>query len=286
MTQSAASAPIQSLFGDLVVFRRREGPPMPLPAGPPLASLLRRAALAVCDGPIPEILSGHRLDGTPTTQPHVAFVALPDVGHPHADGHLLGLAAVLPRDLGGADRRRVLRALGRIERLTLGRAGIWVVERVGAELPLQGLDPVAWTRPSLRWATVTPVVLDGFPSEPYGIEAEVVVATACQRIGLPRPAHVLLTPGPVVHGGLPWHAFFPRQRDGQARRPHVHAVITFTEPVRGPVLLGAGRYRGLGLCRPIPSGRALLSKLHAKSEEELTQRHGSAPPRAAVALPA
>ena len=30
-----------------------------------------------------------------------------------------------------------------------------------------------------------------------------------------------------------------------------NAVIVFDEPVRGPVLLGAGRFRGYGLRRPI-----------------------------------
>jgi CRISPR-associated protein Csb2 len=31
-----------------------------------------------------------------------------------------------------------------------------------------------------------------------------------------------------------------------------HAVIDFAEPVRGPVLIGAGRYNGFGVCRPLP----------------------------------
>lgn len=30
-----------------------------------------------------------------------------------------------------------------------------------------------------------------------------------------------------------------------------HAVIRFSQPVEGPVILGAGRFVGLGLCRPI-----------------------------------
>ena len=31
----------------------------------------------------------------------------------------------------------------------------------------------------------------------------------------------------------------------------MHAILIFSEPVVGPVLLGAGRYRGYGLCRPL-----------------------------------
>jgi CRISPR-associated protein Csb2 len=34
-----------------------------------------------------------------------------------------------------------------------------------------------------------------------------------------------------------------------ASRQLTHAVLQFPEPVRGPVLLGVGRFAGLGLCR-------------------------------------
>jgi CRISPR-associated protein Csb2 len=36
-----------------------------------------------------------------------------------------------------------------------------------------------------------------------------------------------------------------------ASRALTHAVIRFSEPVAGPVILGAGRFVGLGLCRPL-----------------------------------
>lgn len=38
-------------------------------------------------------------------------------------------------------------------------------------------------------------------------------------------------------------------RPGERR--HAHAILVFDRPVRGPILLGAGRYRGYGLCRPL-----------------------------------
>ena len=34
-------------------------------------------------------------------------------------------------------------------------------------------------------------------------------------------------------------------------RSLVHAVVRFPQPVRGPVVLGAGRFVGLGLCLPL-----------------------------------
>jgi CRISPR-associated protein Csb2 len=40
-----------------------------------------------------------------------------------------------------------------------------------------------------------------------------------------------------------------------ADRPRRHLVLYFAEPVAGPVLLGAGRFRGLGLCRPVAEER-------------------------------
>jgi CRISPR-associated protein Csb2 len=41
-----------------------------------------------------------------------------------------------------------------------------------------------------------------------------------------------------------------RKSDGGLIR-QVHAYLEFDEPVVGPILLGAGRYRGYGLCRPL-----------------------------------
>jgi len=44
---------------------------------------------------------------------------------------------------------------------------------------------------------------------------------------------------------------FPGYKTGSGTpRACVHAEITFDEPVRGPVLIGAGRYFGYGLCLP------------------------------------
>ena len=39
------------------------------------------------------------------------------------------------------------------------------------------------------------------------------------------------------------------------QRVKVHALVEFADPVRGPVLLGAGRFFGLGLFRPADSER-------------------------------
>lgn len=65
------------------------------------------------------------------------------------------------------------------------------------------------------------------------------------------PEEAKLVAGLVADEQLIQHAF-PRLRrkDGSERR-HTHAILVFDEPVRGPILVGAGRYRGYGFCRPM-----------------------------------
>ena len=83
-----------------------------------------------------------------------------------------------------------------------------------------------------------------------------MIGECCTRIGLPAPREVVVI-GVSAHLGAPPAHEFPRLRrkDGSQRR-HSHAILIFDEPVCGPMLLGAGRYRGYGVCRPI-DGSAL-----------------------------
>jgi CRISPR-associated protein Csb2 len=85
-----------------------------------------------------------------------------------------------------------------------------------------------------------------------------MIRSACERIGLPRPAGVTATPSPLFTG-VPHAGRMPKlmRKNGGGAVQHTHAVIVFDQPVLGPVLLGAGRYRGYGLCRPMdnPSGQ-------------------------------
>lgn len=242
----------EGVFGDMVVYRRRAGSRLPLEAAEVVAETLRRAVISVSEEPVSELVSGHRIDGTRSERPHVAYVGLPSVAHRHSDGQLLGVAAVLPRSLDVSERAGVLRALSGVTRLTMGRVGTWDLERATAETLQMGLQAQTWTRPSRRWASVTPVELDVFPSEPYGGEAAEIVARSCSRTDLPSPSQVVVGPDSIVPGVPPWRSFAASRRaHPRVRRPLVHVVVDFDDLVRGPVLLGAGRYRGLGLCRPV-----------------------------------
>jgi len=263
--EERASAPGTVFSPHLVVFglERRSGPfaVLGLPAVLAVVQRWREALVSQSnDAPerVREVVSGHDRSGGPLQGPHLALIPLAFVGHPHADGHLLGLAAAFPAGLYAEERRQVLRVLGRVGELRLGDLGVWGLVRELGDRPAWNLRAEAWTaHPSgaTHWSTVTPVAFDRHPKEKdraaYQREAAEMIAGACTAVGLPRPREVVVTQL-SAHLGVPPAYVFPRLRrkDGSDRR-HAHAILVFDEPVRGPVLIGAGRYRGYGVCRPM-----------------------------------
>jgi CRISPR-associated protein Csb2 len=245
-------------FGDMVVYRLEvAGPRIPLAGSLQVCAAMRGAVLAHADQPVPEAISGHEPGSTaerplPSQRPHLAFVPLADVGHRHARGHVMGVAAVLPRQVEPPERLACLRALGRVQELRIGRLGRFPVERLTVDVDRQALVADTWMSRSRVWATVTPVVLDRFPTEPFGREAERIVADSCVRAGYPAPQVVELGRVSWVLG-VPNADDFPARPDqnGRPRRYHVHACLFFGEPIVGPMLIGAGRYWGYGFCRPL-----------------------------------
>lgn len=208
------------------------------------------------------VLTGHDADGAPLQDAHLAFVPLGFVGHEHATGHLLGVAIALPKDLSGDDRHEILLAVARIRELKLGRLGLWRVEAISAAPVGKNIQAPTWTaypEGATHWSSVTPIVYDSHPKSKekgaYLDEIAGMIGRCCTRIGLPGPREVIVTPVSAHLGAPPAHDF-PRLRrkDGSLRR-HTHAILVFDEPVCGPMLLGAGRYRGYGLCRPMRESR-------------------------------
>lgn len=233
---------------------------LPLEATPRVINVWRKALLQRAEQPVPEVISGHSVDSTPADprparRPHLALFPIADVGHPHARGHLLGLGASLPADLTHAERTACLRTLGRVTSLTLGGLGVWTLSRdAGAAIP-RGLLPETWTRPSRVWASVTPVVFGRFPRRQGGDEAADIVREACMIAGLPAPLEVTTGPISALYGVPSAGRFDPLpSRPGKPQRWHAHARLVFPEPVRGPMLVGAGRHLGYGIFRQAPGG--------------------------------
>ncbi|MBI4756020.1 MAG: type I-U CRISPR-associated protein Cas5/Cas6 [Betaproteobacteria bacterium] len=260
----AVEAPIPgSHFDPRLLVVSLAGKRLALPATLKITEALRGALLKACPEPIPEWVSGHDADGRASRQPHVAITPLPFVDAEHADGRIMGVGLALPKTIDPGEAAQVLEPWlrdddGLPRRLTLFDAQ-WL--ECGAELEVRerppiNLRPETWTGPATRWASVTPVVLDRhFDGPDKWEQAAESVKTACERIGLPRPLDVLLHPVSLIRG-VPRSNEFPwitRKKDG-GRMHHAHAMIVFGEEVQGPVLVGAGRFRGYGLCRPLPQG--------------------------------
>jgi len=269
----------RSVFGDnWIVFERVSGAKPLASRSIDLAVALRRTLIEIHgQKDLPAILSGHELNGERSIQPHTAFVSLPWVGHEYADGSVLGIAIVLPRSIDPTDLDRLLRLIAKWETLRgdasddytvelgsppdLGPAISMRLRRV--ELPSKRtLDPLRWCRPSRRFVSATPIALDRHPgnlrsnqertAHRAAAEAASSIADACERIGLPRPARVAVSLAPLLPGAQHIRQFAPwPPQTGRARRARVHAEIEFHERVCGPLLLGAGRFFGLGLCTPV-----------------------------------
>ena len=243
-------------------------------ASAPLARTLRDALMsgyrrAGC--PIPEAVSGHGPGGRPSEHPHLAIAPLAFAGSPRATGELLGLALVAPRDTaletipGWAEAWAALtRPRPQDARLALTLASRALERRVELATVFPGetrsaLDAQPYLGPAAVWATATPIVLDRHlkRGDDDGTLSR-IIARACGHAGLPRPARIGTDRLSAVRGMPPAHPVRGESRWAQWHRPRstesrqlTHAVIEFTEPVAGPILIGAGRYAGLGLCRAI-----------------------------------
>jgi CRISPR-associated protein Csb2 len=278
------SRPPHSLFSDeWIVFERIDGQRPLASRGIDLAISLRRALIETHGKEnLPTVLSGHDAKGDQTSQPHLAFVPLPWVGHENADGSVQGFALVVPRPIAPNERMTLMRLLGKWESergdkdddysielgtsSDLGRPIRIRIRRV--EIPDKaGLNAARWCKPSRRFVTATPIALDRHPgnlrsnvertAERAAAEAEAGIADACERIGLPRPLNVSISLAPLLFGAQHVRQFAPwPPQPGRARRARVHAEIEFSGKVCGPVLIGAGRYFGLGLCLPVSDSNA------------------------------
>ena len=269
---TADSTP-RSVFDPNIIVLAVTGRRVSLPATVKLTAALRGLLMRECSiQPPPEWYSGHLVDGTPSATPHLALVPLPFVGSSHADGRIMGLGLVLPRDLPPQEAGRCLEPILRRPDSGLPRDdlqlfdGEWFecgIDLESRERPPWNLRHETWTRASRIWASVTPVVLNRhFDGEDKWERAAESVKDACGHIGLPNPQEVLLHPVSLIEG-VPHAREFPkltRKRDG-GRQMHTHAVIIFGEPVTGPVLVGAGRFRGYGLCRPVDSEPGARSRV-------------------------
>lgn len=264
--ETATARAVESVFSPhplMLQLRAKEGPHhhLDLAATLMVTHRWREAILAHSNGlpdSVRRLLSGHDANGGPSDVPHLAFLPLAFVGHAHADGHLMGMGLALPSGISRDERREALRAIAAVREVKLGELGVWSVAPVTLSQPPWTLRAEAWTAypsGSTHWATVTPIAFDRHPKAKdkaqHQKEAAATIAEACVRIGLPKPREVIVTQV-SAHVGVPPSFAFPRlaRKDGSERQ-HTHAILVFNEPVCGPLAVGAGRFRGYGVLRPL-----------------------------------
>jgi len=234
----------ESMFKDFITFRLHSI--LPIKAAVLLTKTVRSEVARLMGVQAETLIEGRG------HHPHCAFVALPDVGFKYSDGHLLGFAVLIPKGLKDEERRAVFRALAKLDLLRLGDVGEFQVEWIEGDTSTRGLQERTWRRPGKVWESVTPVLFDRYPKAgKIGHSAEDIIAESCVHVGLPSPENVYVKKFSSLSGVPPAHPnSFPLTGD-RMNRYAAHVRIEFANEVRGPVVMGAGRYDGFGLMRQV-----------------------------------
>ena len=210
-----------------------------------LTSLFKDAVLSHhqrIHGEPPSVLHGHGFEGTGFDL--ARYLALPDVGFPRSRGRIHGLALWLPPNTDEVTRAKARDAALAVHVLRGPGVEVGVFPREDEPRPWAA-HPARWLRQSRAWATAFPVV-----HERRGKVRLAEVARWCRHAGLPEPVWFHRSRSPLVRGGVDLMPVEVNRPDRPAL-PYSHVGIRFEEPVPGPVVLGAGRQRGLGLCVPV-----------------------------------
>ena len=196
------------------------------------ADALRRAVLSRLGDAAPMLAHGH------ANEAHMAWLGLPNLSD-YGDGMVLGLAMAVPKASDSSERAQCVAAMLSVDHIMLHGIRINLTRPTAA----MSLHERTWSRPSRRWASATPVVLDRYPKGK--LTAEDIVAQSVERAGYPRPIRVELSQNSALA--------MPPARQFKLRKPgglYAHAVLQFEHPVRGPLLVGKERYFGLGMFLP------------------------------------
>ncbi len=248
----AAAREAGSVFGDVIACEI-DGPFLPLTGATRFLNAVRDAVIRATDAEsqtVKSLVSGHTADGGFTREEHVAYVPLANVGfNRHSDGKVMGFGLVLPRGLArfSAERRAILRAVAGLEVIGFSRYE-WRVTLPTDNVP-KSLGSWPYVGPSRVWATVTPILCDRFPKEKNGERLEDILAESVERVVGVRPVRISTDKISKHFGVAPSHEFPNRRKPEDQPRHRVHAVVEFDHEIRGPLIVGAGRYHGLGLFR-------------------------------------
>ena len=197
-------------------------------------------------GAPPAVLHGHGFSGT--GYEIVRYLALPDVGYARSRGRIHGLALWLPPGCDRVVRRMARDAAVAIRSLRGPRVDVAVAPRDDEVSPMAA-HPDRWLQSSRVWVTAVPAIHER--RRPLDLQE---VARWCRHAGLPAPIAFRSARTPLASGALDL-APVEVNRPGRPALPYSHVELEFGQGIPGPVVIGAGRQRGFGLCIPL-DGRA------------------------------
>ncbi|HMV70046.1 MAG TPA: type I-U CRISPR-associated protein Csb2, partial [Myxococcota bacterium] len=184
----------------------------------------------------------------------VRIVPLPSIGHPEVDPSLRRVLVEVPQ--GGPLRSDDVR---------WAFSGLDVDGRALVPSADDGMLP-RFMEPSSRWRSVTPLALPASRRRSQGAAqrahdeeaAAAAVRAALRHAGVSaRPSRIAVQREPLLPKGERAEAFEATPRFGRERL--WHAEVWFEEPVSGPMVLGDGRFLGLGLMVPARARRPVIA---------------------------
>lgn len=229
-------------FRELVVLALDRAFPFTILHASLVAQAFREAVLSQAGDDAPAVLHGHGRN------PHVAFLPLANVGHPNASGQIMGVATAIPAEAHEHERTLIVAATLAVGELRNRRLpGAWHL-RPGSERTLHTLSPSRWVGPARRWQSVTPVILDRHPKSRSDAAVVRALRAAFENAGVPEPEHLDWSEIPWQPAAVPAPAY---RGMGLPQGLRLHIDVTFKTPVRGPLLVGRGRYLGVGMFSPV-----------------------------------
>lgn len=239
-----------------------------------VAAMLRHAACEAAKGDLDDrpgawrnndwalqFVAGHGPAGSPKrrtkddSHPRFSYLPLPSIGHRHADGQIRRVIIAEPFEGSGGD----------------GRSARWAAQRLAGAIlqdedrgPVARLEPVEpdeadfaqvfhhYTARSSReggatWVSITPVILPGYDDNKPDKR---------ERLLLDCLRHAGIDPAAVASMQSRRSSWYPgvtapltsfKRPNYLMHLPAIHVQLKFSQPVSGPVAIGAGRHCGLGV---------------------------------------
>jgi CRISPR-associated protein Csb2 len=214
-----------------------------------LAAWLRHAAherargLKLDAAFIERFVCGHGEDASAKND-RFSYLPLPTIPAKGRDGRIRRVLVAEPFGGGGGKAQAVARRLSGVS-LVAEKTGEVMADLRALADPLGDKMTARYLHKARRWGSATPVVLPG-RDDRRSRKAHGLMLKALGQAGYTTPvAEIYLQVEPVFPGAEPAGGYRVPAYLKEFHR--THAIITFAEPVPGPIVLGAGRHMGLGV---------------------------------------